>query len=134
MRAHTCFHRCTALLAVLALLWAALVPGLAHALQTRSDSVWVEVCTVQGPGFVRLDTAALAEDPLAPLELGKKSSAWGEHCPLCTLPIDHAAPPPTLPAGASPVLGFERPLAFWRAPRLLAVWASAQARAPPLTT
>jgi Protein of unknown function (DUF2946) len=134
MRAHTTSQRSTALLAVLALLWATLVPGLAHALQSSSESLWVEVCTVQGPGYVRLDSEALAADPLAPLELGKKSSAWGEHCPLCTLPIDHAAPPPLLPAGATPALGFERPLAFWRAPRLLAVWATAQARAPPLTT
>lgn len=137
MRMSSILQRRVAVLAVLALLWAALVPGLAHALQARSGSLWVEVCTAQGSSWLQLESAELKADPLAPLQRGadksKQGSAWGEHCPDCLNPagVQHWAPGPQgsrldLPAGRA-----LRPLAFWQAPRLLAVWQSAQARGPP---
>ncbi len=55
-----------------------------------------------------------------------------DHCPLCVLQADQHGLPPTqqamLPASS---LRHEVPALFLHAPRTLAIWAAAQARAPP---
>jgi hypothetical protein len=55
-----------------------------------------------------------------------------DHCPYCALHADLAPPPDPRRAETGVALAFRaQPVAFVRAPRSNAVWASAQPRAPP---
>lgn len=105
--------------AVCVLLLAALLPTVGRWLQARAAAAapWDVVCTVA-------DGATPAGDHGVP---------GGEHCPWCPLqaaqpawpPVDDRAP--VLRGGLSHAL----PRLFLQAPSTLAVWRSAQARAPP---
>jgi len=121
-------RRIAAWLALLAMLWGALVPTLAQAVVASSDSPgWVEVCSTSGVVWVRVDAGA--ESPAstpAPMQGASSSCAW-------CLPQGAMGLPPTPTEAvvavqapdAVPGVAFESILPS-------AVWSAAQSRAPPL--
>lgn len=121
-------HRRLIWLALWAVLAAALLPTISHALaQGRGDGArWAEVCTAQGMRLVVLD------DATADTSGQTQRIAQLEHCPYCALGAG-AAPLPAAP-GLPPlaVTTVERvPALFLHAPRTLHAWRSAQPRGPP---
>jgi hypothetical protein len=120
-------RRIAAWLALLALLWGALVPTLVQAAVASSDSPgWVEVCSTSGVVWVQVD--ADAEPPAgtpAPMQGASSSCAW-------CLPQGAMGLPPT-PTDA--VVAVEAPEAVpgvaFDSILPSAVWSTAQSRAPP---
>lgn len=137
-------RRLTAWLAALAVLWGSLLPALSHAVvaHTVAGQGWVEVCTVSGMAWVRqapdgsvlsvADQPTPGAHPSGPTDPSDPASSTMANCGWCAT---HAPVPglPGVPALAVlPATGHvPLPPAFWHAPRLLPVWASAQSRAPP---
>jgi hypothetical protein len=127
MFARPLHHRFAAWLALLALLWGALVPTLAQAVVSSSDRQgWVEVCSASGVLWLRVDGGA--EAPTG--KPGNMADA-SAHCPWC--PMQGAAGLPPEPALATPV-GVQSgvPTTAFTSVRPAAVWSSAQSRAPPV--
>jgi hypothetical protein len=111
-----------ALVAVLALAW---VPTLSRALAPTGASMLTEVCTSQG---MTLAMPGGADTDGAPARAGHLL----DHCPLCALGLDGAAPLPTTePTVALPTDGAKPPRLFRQPARTLVAWLGAQARAPP---
>lgn len=119
-------RRFAAWLALLAVLWGALVPTLAQAAVSGSSRQgWVEVCSASGVMWVRFDGAtASSTGQSAPMA---DASA---HCPWC--PMQGAAG--LLPelalvvpvSGQGPV-----PTTAFTSAHPASVWSSAHSRAPP---
>jgi hypothetical protein len=109
---------------LLALVLATLAPGMARALAVAQGDLapWGQVCSANGnsssqPAQTPADTVAHLLD----------------HCPFCSLHSDTLdLPPSPLTVAEAQPLGHALPWLFLQAPRTLHVWASAQARAPPL--
>ena len=121
------FHRrFAAWLALLAVLWGALMPTLAQAVVSHSDRQgWVEVCSASGVLWVRVDGGA--ESP--PGTSGSMADA-AAHCPWC--PMQGAASLPPEPAlGTAADAQGPVPAAAFTSARPAAVWSPAQSRAPP---
>lgn len=113
--------------AILAVLMAALAPTLSHAMGATMPASWTEICSSTGTRLVAVGESAIQKSrmPGAIQHL--------EHCPYCSLHADAVLLPPSPPALALPLLlPGEVPAAFLHADRTLSVWASAQARAPPI--
>ena len=154
MSARRSLRQITAWLAALAVLTAALLPVLSHAVVARlaaANGALVEVCTASGmawvsPGVapagnagsganaaagqvaVPADASQLAGNSNSPVGMGMlmASCDWcATHAPGLSLPPVAALSLP-LPAQLAEV-----PPAFLHAPLLLAVWALAHSRAPP---
>ena len=124
-------------LALLAVLAAALLPGLAQAVRSQQpdNPAWAEICSSQGPGLVQ---AALAADEglLTPEQQRSAELAHlFEHCPLCLLQQQQAHMPalPTVQAQTLLRQDLSQPLPalFLHAPRPLHAWAALQPRGPP---
>ncbi|NYT87010.1 DUF2946 domain-containing protein [Pollutimonas harenae] len=120
-------HRRAGWIALIAFLLTTLMPSIALAVSndTAAQAVWVQLCTVNGPTAIQIDTAAEAD----PLDLDSTSTQSG-HCVLCF----HPACPPRV--GLSAVadfdgLHFAKPSLFYLAPSQLFAWAVSLARAPP---
>ena len=120
-------HRLAAWLALLAMLWGALVPTLAQAAVAGAGSQgWVEVCSTSGVAWGRVDGGD--ESPTstpAPMSGASSSCAW------CLPQGAMGLPPapttwvaPNHASGTVPAVAFESILP-------LAVWSAAQSRAPP---
>lgn len=110
---------------LLALVLATLAPGIARAVAFAQGELapWGQICSVNDKQGSTNDRAPA--DSAAQLL---------DHCPFCTLHSDNLDLPPAAPAVAdAPQLGHALPRLFLQAPRTLHVWASAQARAPPLS-
>ena len=115
-------RRLIAWIACCTMLFGALAPSIAQAMSASRGEVWAEVCGVAGPKLVK--TSA---DPV------KQQTLHVAHCPFCVPHADaFALPPPgtalsvaTLDAPAS------HPFLFYQSPRPLAIWSTAQSRAPP---
>lgn len=114
-------------MALSALLGLALVPSMSRALAAGDASgPWAEFCSVTG---------------IQPLSNGAPSDSGPEqnngkhfeHCPLCS---HHGGmlglPPAPTTTLAVLVEAVSAPRLFYRAPRPLFAWASAQPRAPPV--
>lgn len=143
MFARRTLRHVTAWLAALAVLMAALLPALSHAVvaqQAAANGGLIEVCTASGMAWVNLGTAPVRgpdaasgaqptlSDNTLPADTGMVMAGcdWcATHAPGWSLPPVAALSLP-LPMQLADV-----PLAFLHAPRLLAVWASAHSRAPP---
>ena len=117
----------TAWIALVAMLAFALVPTVSRAMAFGiGSSSWAEICTPQG-----MKRVAVADGDEAPAQAG----AHLDHCALCGLSTDGAAPLPAaraplrLPVGSAAV-----PQAFLQAAHTLPAWRRAQARAPPVLT
>ncbi|RQO53478.1 DUF2946 domain-containing protein [Paucibacter sp. KBW04] len=111
-----------------AILLMALAPALSHALQTKAPAGWVEVCTLAGTKWVKLDGSSTGSS-----EQEQPGSTSMKHCPCCANPAPSLGLPPTS-SSSTPLLhlGFAVPELFLLAPRPLFAWAPSQARAPPL--
>ena len=111
------------------MLFAALAPSISHAMSAARGEAWAEVCTVAGIKFVKASTAQDgAADPV------KQQTLHLEHCPFCSI---HAGSFALLPPSAgitvpSLELPDTHPFLFFQAPHPLAIWTSAQSRAPPV--
>lgn len=130
MRSRLITHRCTHWMAIFVVWFAALAPTLSHAFQGPAAGMWGEICTAAGFVSVAVEgSAAPAEQPGAGHAMGDFA-----HCPFCFLQGHASALPSQPPAAIAPVgLRFAVPRLFLQATRTLHVWASAQARAPPLS-
>ncbi len=117
-------RKLSAWLALFAMLAAALLPTVSHALVAAGGGEWTEVCTMQGVRWVA--DRATPGDETAPA-----SALALEHCAYCT----HSGHQPGLPTPHDAVLvvqgASEAPAPFLHAPRTLFAWCSAQPRAPP---
>ncbi|MCK9686735.1 DUF2946 domain-containing protein [Scleromatobacter humisilvae] len=108
-------------IALFAILLVSFVPTVTGAFSTASGLPWDRICSAAN---VASDKRATPDSPASPHAF--------EHCPYCALHADLAPPPDPRIADAGIALAFRAlPLAFTRAPRGNAVWASAQPRAPP---
>ena len=117
----------TAALTALVMLFTALAPTVAGALEVTSPMMWVELCSADGGKKVVLDTSSPAS--------GDERSATQhltEHCPFCHIEQAPLAFPPA-PQPFIPHLfaHSEFPALFYAAPRPLHAWAPALSRAPP---
>jgi hypothetical protein len=122
-------RRCTAWIAMLALLLAALAPSFAQARAVgmwkaggQLGGVWAEVCGPGGGKMVRLGDA-----PTQPAD----GALHLEHCPFCALDMPPAVLPAQVAAFAPSALPAPRPFLFYHASRPLYAWTRAQPRAPP---
>ncbi len=108
-------------IALLAILMVTFVPAVTGALPAASGLPWDKICSAAN---VATDRQGTPDSPATPHAF--------EHCPYCALHADLAPPPDPRLAGTGTTLAFRAfPVAFARAPRSNAVWASAQPRAPP---
>ncbi|PZO11910.1 MAG: DUF2946 domain-containing protein [Burkholderiales bacterium] len=119
-------RRCAAWLALLAVLWGALVPTLAQAaVSTSSRQGWVEVCSASGVLWMRVDGGA--QSPTS--QPGSMADA-SAHCPWC--PMQGAAGLPPEPALTTAVCAQGPvPTAAFTSARPALLWSKAQSRAPP---
>lgn len=144
MFARRTLRHVTAWLAALAVLMAALLPALSHAVMSRlaaTNGGLVEVCTVSGMAWVSADAlSAVSADTVAPgqSQTGLQGSGSGDTgmvmagCDWCATHAPGWSLPPVAALSLPlPVQLADVPLAFLHAPRLLAVWAPAHSRAPP---
>ncbi|MEH0167314.1 DUF2946 domain-containing protein [Paucibacter sp. JuS9] len=118
-------------LACCAILLTALAPAISHAVQSDVPDGWTEICSVTGAKLVRIADGETRAKP-GPADSGLH--VYG-HCPYCALHVDVLGLPPA--ATAEPALlplTFEVPELFLLAPRTLHAWATAQPRAPPLSS
>ena len=108
-------------IALVAILLVTFVPTVTNAFSAASGLPWERLCSAAN---VASDKSGTPGSPDA-------SHAF-EHCPYCALHADLAPPPDPRGTDAGTALAFRAlPIAFTRAPRGNAVWASAQPRAPP---
>lgn len=112
--------------AVLAIMFGALAPTMAHALASgggRGDGI--EVCGSTGMFLFNAEAPASdADDPADP-------QVRQQHCLWCGLHVDMTAPVQTV---MTPLLrcAREMPPAFYRVGFMSAVWRKALSRAPPV--
>ncbi len=119
-------RRLAAWLALLAVLWGALVPTLAQAVVSSSDRQgWVEVCSASGVLWVRVDGGAASPTG----EPGTVADA-SAHCPWCPMQGAAGLSPETALVTAVDAQGSAPTTAFTSA-RPASVWSPAQSRAPP---
>lgn len=121
-------RRLVAWLALLAMLWGALVPTLAQAVVASSDGPgWMEVCSTSGVVWVRVDVAVDASTPEpSPMAADSSACAWCLLQGSADVPPNHASTALVTHApGALPDTLFASIVP-------LAVWSTAQSRAPPL--
>jgi hypothetical protein len=127
----------TAWLAALSVLCAGLLPLLSHAVVPHLSGAagMVEVCTVTGMAWVKLD----GEAPAAASQPGQSGDAPSAmamaNCSWCATHQPHVAVPPVPVAFALPATVLSvPPTASVLSHHPVSVWADAQPRAPPLTT
>ena len=108
-------------IALLAILLVTFVPTVTGAFPASTGLPWDRICSAAN---VAVDKSGTPDAPA--------SMHVFEHCPYCALHADLAPPPDPRVADAGTALAFRAfPVAFTRAPRANAAWASAQPRAPP---
>ena len=118
--------RWIAWLALVAMLAMAVLPAASRAWLSAQNGDWVEICSAQGMRWVSLGSKANQ-----PAEGKSALKPMAESCAACQLQAHAAGLPPA--AVVVPLLGLqhEQPRLFLQAPRLLAVWRTAQSRGPP---
>jgi hypothetical protein len=123
----TITRRYVAWIACFTMLFAALAPSIAHAMSAARGEVWAEICSTAGTKFVK----ASADQPPADYAV-KQQTLHLEHCPFCATHADSFA---LLPGPSFSIALLDtpdtHPLLFYRSPRPLAIWTTAQSRAPP---
>jgi hypothetical protein len=127
MGMNTVTRRFVAWIACFAMLFAALAPSIAQAMSAARGETWAEICSVTGPKFVKTSAGQdAAADPV------KQQTLHIKHCPFCATHAGSFALPPQ-PGFSIPLLDTpeSHPLLFFRSPRPLSIWTTAQSRAPP---
>lgn len=114
-------RRLVAWIACFAMLFGALAPSIAQAMSASRGEVWTEICSVGGTRLIKIKS-----DPV------KQQTLHLEHCPFCATHAGSFALPPG-PSLSIPVLDTpaSHPPLFYRSPRPLSIWTTAQSRAPP---
>ena len=108
-------------IALLAILMVTFAPAMTGAFSASAGLPWDKLCSAAN---VDVDKSGTPDSPATPHAF--------EHCPYCALHADLAPPPDPRVADAGVALAFRAfPVAFARAPRGNAVWATGQPRAPP---
>lgn len=140
MFTRTVLRRFTAWLAAMAVLCAGLLPLVSHAVVPHLSGAagLVEVCTVSGMAWVKLDAPSASTVSADPAKLAQPDgTAPGMNmatCDWCALHSPHLGVPPAPVAMTLPAADLAAaPPAFFHAPRPLFAWAAAQPRAPPVS-
>jgi hypothetical protein len=125
MRKNRLTSCCAAWIACLAILFAALAPSISHAMSSARGDVWTEICSVGSVKLVKIDGATLQKsDPGTQKPMS--------HCPFCASHGDASVLPPGMSDTLLPLIAHETyPALFLQSPHPLAIWATAQSRAPP---
>lgn len=106
----------------MAILFAALMPSLSHAMQSPRDLALGEICTTSAAKLK--GGTAPQTDPAHHLQ----------HCPFCSVHDSSLVfLPPASPVPMLLPLPAQRPPLFFQSPRPLQAWLSARSRAPPLS-
>lgn len=120
-------------IAILAILFNALVPVASHAVNAwlpvaADTAAGMEVCTAMG-----METMAMPAAPDASGESASDKLIKGmTHCGYCVTHAGSFGLPPQVPALVAVLGGHDLfPTLFFQAPRPLFSWSPAQARAPP---
>ncbi|MES2832078.1 MAG: DUF2946 domain-containing protein [Pseudomonadota bacterium] len=121
----------TAWLASFAILLTFLAPSVSQAVSATDKplSFFAEICTAAK----EVKWMEIGDSRTLPMPLPDQPNPHVEHCPLCLPDTGSTGFPPdassllVIPSGQA-----LKPLLFYRSPRPLSVWASAQSRAPPL--
>lgn len=121
-------RRVVAWIACFMMLFGALAPSISQAMSAARGETWAEICSVAGVKFIKAEAGK--DDPGAPL---KQQSMQAEHCPFCAT---HGGSPALPPSDASLTFASvdapnTHPILFYRSPRPLSIWTTAQSRAPP---
>lgn len=127
----------TAWIACFALLFAALAPSVSHAMfaaiSDANGEVRAEICTVNGIKFVNVNSAGevVQSDPSMSDTFTQKTMHL-EHCPFC---LTYGSTFVLLPGAGLQIALLEtqetHPSLFFQSPHPLAIWVTAQPRAPP---
>jgi hypothetical protein len=121
-------RRVQAAVLVCVMLFAALAPGISHALARVQGQapVLMEVCTTQGMRVIAIAPSASPSQEQVPAVVHL------EHCKFCASGVVGAPPPfePVLPVLSNAVTRAE-PERFLSAPRTPHIWRTGPARAPP---
>jgi hypothetical protein len=120
-------RRFAAWIACFAILFAALAPSISHAVSAPPAQSWAEICSVGGAKFVKVsDAGDGTSDPVT------KKSPHLENCPFCATHAGSFGLPPGVSI-AIPLIETQdtHPSLFFQSPYPLAVWTTAQSRAPP---
>ncbi|MFL6657246.1 MAG: DUF2946 domain-containing protein [Massilia sp.] len=121
-------RRCAAWIACLAMLFAALAPSISHAMAASRGDGWAEICSAAGVKYIKANVIqSTTVDPVT------EQTVHLEHCPFCATHAGSFALLPPVSGISIPVLDLpdSHPPLFFQSPRPLAVWTSAQSRAPP---
>jgi hypothetical protein len=120
-------RKLTAWIAMFAILLASLAPSISHAISAAKGELWMEICTVEGVKFIKFGGGSPETPPV-------KKTTGLEHCPFCST---HGGAVGVLPSSEFAIPKLDAPATmpslFYQSPRPLAIWASAQSRAPPFT-
>lgn len=136
MFARLTLRQFTAWLAAMAVFCAGLLPLVSQAVVPHllGNAGMVEVCTVTGMAWVKLDAAGQANATQSAPDGESTPGMSMANCDWCALHLPHLAVPPAPMALALPALALPaQPLAFLHAHYPLFAWAAAQPRAPPFS-
>jgi hypothetical protein len=127
-------HRFVAWLACVAILFGLFAPSVAHALAAPDGAAgnWSEICTALGVKLVKVTDAATGEPSSPEISDSDAHEPYGKHCAYCQSDSSPALPPVHLPVLFIAVDMQRAPRLFYRSPRPLFAWASANPRAPPV--
>ncbi|MDY7540016.1 DUF2946 domain-containing protein [Undibacterium sp. 5I1] len=120
-------------IALFAVLLNALAPSISHAIAANNGSSdFIEICTVSGTQFVKLDriksSAASLNTSSAPVK-----TQLSDHCPFCIAHAGSFALLPTSQVVPLVIDGHDQfPALFYHSPSPLISWSTANPRAPPL--
>ncbi|MGP1683359.1 MAG: DUF2946 domain-containing protein [Giesbergeria sp.] len=114
--------------AMLAIMFGALAPTLAHALTSGSElGVGMDVCGSTGMFLMNAEATPSDEDGSADLQTRQQHCLWcSSHASNVAVPVQAIATTPLLRCAQ------EMPPAFYRVGFTSAVWRKALSRAPPL--
>jgi hypothetical protein len=120
-------------LVALAILLAAMLPSLSHAVLAKQGATFAEICSATGAKVVLIEPGieAAADTGAGSRDHAPMKAAMA--CPYCA--IHHGAPalPPAGVQWTPPdALRFEQPRLFLSSPRPLFAWTPVLARAPPV--
>lgn len=115
---------------MLVMVFGALAPAVAQAMVASSDRAeWVEVCSASGMLWVKADGSGAGD-----AGMDEPMSDASQHCPWCSLHGGAAGLPPLRQlAGFADALSDPVPV-YSRSVALSGIWASPQARGPPLAS
>ena len=123
------YRRCTAWVALLALVLGALAPTVTQAMVAGGDrGDWLQVCSVSGMVWIKADTGEVAQQQP---DGGAPAGDASQHCLWCTLHGGAAGLPVVQASLDLPSRLTDFPPAFYRAPLASSIWAPAHSRAPP---